>query len=662
MARIPYKRAFYSAEVPQFMADSGAVIEAALTDGHVGAGYDLNPQQHMAWSAEVRLLRGALDATASGGWGVALEFSLLRLGKRIDAVLVGPGLIILVEFKIGGKAFTAADRRQVEGYALRLREFHEYAQSRVIAPVLCVEHAEAPGVAATLSDGVTSTLLAGALSLKTVITKVVEEFGDSTDVPDLSGFLASPYRPTPTIVEAARSLYAGHHIDEIGRSDAEAADLAAARDAVRQVVADAEERRDHVLCFVTGTPGAGKTLLGLDLALSEGPTHGALLSGNRPLVYVLSESLARDSKERNGGTLDGARLKVQGAIQNLLGYLKEHTEAAPPPEHVLVFDEAQRAWDAKVGARLMGRPKSEPEHFLDILSRLDWCCLVCLVGPGQEINQGEGGLALWGQAIAAKLSGGDPWQVVASTEALTGTLAGSSLSDGWPAAGESAIVNDALHLDGALRTYRNSRQVKWVDELLRGDLDAAGRTAAQMGSPPAVVTRELETARAWLRHQARGDLVAGLLTSADNVRITAEGVAPAPTSRELGRIAHWFLAPREDYRSASALEIPMSEYGCQGLEIDYAGLFWGPDLVWINEWSPRKLLGTRWNTVRSATNRRFALNAYRVLLTRARLGTVIFVPQGAEGDVTRNPSELASVVEALLTAGCALLEKDTETA
>ncbi|MBA4274735.1 MAG: hypothetical protein C0436_03670 [Alphaproteobacteria bacterium] len=377
--------------------------------------------------------------------------------------------------------------------------------------------------------------------------------------------------------------------------------------------------------------------------------------GNRPLVHVLTEALAEDSAGRSAMTKTEARRFADAAIQNLLGYLKEHTDGAPPPEHVIVFDEAQRAWDAEVGKKLMGRPSSEPELFLDILDRLDWACLVCLVGPGQEINRGEGGLALWGEALRSAENAGSRWRVVAAPQALDGgqDVPGSGM---FAEVGHGRIDvrrEPAQHLSNAIRAYRNPLLTQWVARLLDSDIAEARALASRMDTPPAFVTRDLSVAKQWLCQRRRGGRTVGLLASSGAVRLIGEGVPPSPRSDDLNPIGHWFLKPFTDFRSAGALETPMSEFGCQGLELDYACLCWGGDLIWKAEgWRPRLMRAPKWQELRQTEKQRFRLNGYRVLLTRARAGLVLYVPRGDADDPTRSPSEMDACADALIAAGC----------
>ncbi|MFD1883547.1 DNA/RNA helicase domain-containing protein [Paracoccus pacificus] len=658
-------RSFYAAPVSEFRITDDDAIIGRLSSRHVAFHAAAEAEQLRAWKREIEILKESFAKLGSlcDDWQLLLEIPLLRLGKRIDAVVLAPGVVGVIEFKINATAFQSADRVQTERYAQSLSDFHEASQQRLILPILCAERARAKPPSTTLVEGVGTLMEANATTLADALLIVQSHVDPNAAAIDAHGFDYSPYRPTPNIVEAAQALYAGHEIADIGRGDAADAELQAAAAALQEIAADAEASRAKVVCFVTGAPGAGKTLLGLDLALKSrsGTRPAALLSGNRPLVHVLTEALAEDSAARGAMTKTEARRFADAAIQNLLGYLKEHTDGAPPPEHVIVFDEAQRAWDAEVGKELMGRPSSEPELFLEILDRLDWACLVCLVGPGQEINRGEGGLALWGEALRSAQSAGSRWCVVAAPQALDGgpDVPGSGMFVEAGLGGVEVRREPALHLSNAIRAYRNPLHAQWVARLLDGDIAEAKALAARMDAPPALMTRDLAVAKEWLRQRRRGGRTVGLLASSGAVRLVGEGVPPSPRSNELNPIGHWFLKPFTDFRSAGALETPMSEFGCQGLELDYACLCWGGDLIWNDQgWLPRMMRAPRWQIARDTEKQRFRLNGYRVLLTRARAGLVLFVPRGEADDPTRSPDEMDACADALIAAGCAELTQN----
>ncbi|MCI4677666.1 DUF2075 domain-containing protein [Rhodoblastus acidophilus] len=656
------QRSFYRATVEEFLTTLTAEIVGHLSSRHVALHSSAQAEQIRAWEAEIAILHDAFSEMDVGvyGWSISLEVSLFRLAKRLDAVVLAPGVVAVVEFKIGEKSYLGAHKAQLERYACSLKDFHEASQSRLIVPILCADCAPQVSQSLQLCDGVANILFANRETLIDAFRLVAAQ-SDFDALPlDGVGFDASAYRPTPTIVEAAQALYQGHAIADIGRGDAADEELQAAAQALRDIVSGAETLRRKIVCFVTGAPGAGKTLLGLDLALKlrSGERPAALLSGNRPLVHVLTEALATDSARRGQKSKAAAKYEADSAIQNLLGYLKEHTDGAKPPEHVIVFDEAQRAWNAEVGQELMGRAKSEPALFLEILDRLEWCCLVCLVGPGQEINRGEGGLPLWAEAIADSIRNGVKWEIVAAPAAIDGgqLVCGDGLASDSDFASLDCRRVASLHLANAIRSYRNPLHGFWVAALLESDLVQARGFADQMDEPPTYLTRDLERARAWLRERRRGQRSVGLLCSSGAVRLVGDGVPPALRSNELSPIGHWFLKPYSDFRSGSALETPVSEYGCQGLEVDFAALCWGGDLIWDGHaFAPRRMQAPRWQKLRDPEKRRFRLNAYRVLLTRARAGTIIFIPSGSEDDPTRSPAEFDQTAAALLAAGCEAL-------
>lgn len=366
-----------------------------------------------------------------------------------------------------------------------------------------------------------------------------------------------------------------------------------------------------------------------------------MLTGNRPLVHVLKSALIADARSRaNNGS---SRRAVEGALQTLLAYLRQHAGegSSPPPEHVVVFDEAQRAWDEEIGQKLLRRRRSEPELFLEILHRLPWACLVCLIGEGQEINRGEGGMALWAQALALEASAGRGWRAVGSP--LAGTR------------GVSMRLDAALHLASGVRAYRNPGFGEWVEALLAGNAAGAQRLSREMPNPPVNITRDLQTMKKWLQLRQRGGRRCGLVVSSGATRLVAEGVPPAPISNDLRVIENWFLKLPPDFRGSDSLEVPLSEFGCQGLELDYVGLCWGGDLIWSSElrnWMPRQMRAPAWREIRRPERARYRLNAYRVLLTRAREGTCIYVPRGEANDPTRSPAQLNGIASVLVQAGC----------
>lgn len=658
-------RSFFASSISEFLATEPEQIIGRMSARLAALHRNAERSQIEAWAKQIELLTNAFREIGKPAteWSILFETPLLRLGRRLDVVVLSPGVVMVIEFKANAASYRSADLTQTEFYALSLRDFHAASQERVVVPMLCADLAKESRLTVhPIMEGVSQTLLVNAVTLAEAMQTAALVTGGLTSPITAAEFETSPYAPTPTIIEAARALYAGHSVADLARGDTAAEELERSAQRLVEIVLGARARRERVICFVSGTPGAGKTLLGLNLALrsrvaGDGLPPASLLSGNPPLVHVLIEALAHDAHLNRGIKKPHARREAGSAVQGLLGFLREHGDGAPPPEHVLVFDEAQRAWDAEVGQKLLGRPRSEPALFLDIMARSEWACLICLVGPGQEINRGEGGLPLWGEALLEATHGGRDWRVFAAPQAIGGgpDVGASGLFGVSPE--EIAIeAEPLLHLSNSIRSYRSPLQVRWVSALLNSKLAAAAEIAKEMAEPPARISRDLKQVKTWLKQRRRGGRSAGLLASSGAVRLVAEGLPPAPRSNELDAIAHWFLKPYHDYRSAGALETPLSEFGCQGLELDYVGLCWGGDLLWRDGWVPRTMAAPNWREVSKGDRRQHRINGYRVLLTRARAGLVIYVPRGDPEDDSRLPSQFDSIAQALEAAGCAPLE------
>ena len=213
------------------------------------------------------------------------------------------------------------------------------------------------------------------------------------------------FQPTPTIIEAAQTLYAQHSVDAIARHDAGARNLRVASQRIEELVEEARQQKHKIIVFVTGVPGAGKTLVGVNVATKKRdqtqPTHAVFLSGNGPLVEVLREALTRDEvtrlRTRRDKTRKGeVKQKIKAFIQNVHHFRDAGlSDNAAPSDHVVIFDEAQRAWNREMTASFMLRKKkrvgftqSEPEFLISYLDRHDdWAVVICLVGGGQEINR-----------------------------------------------------------------------------------------------------------------------------------------------------------------------------------------------------------------------------------------------------------------------------------
>jgi hypothetical protein len=627
--------------------------KAYATDGFVSQ----YTSQTIAWEFSLNLIKTGLQSAIASGidvtkWRVLLELPLYRLRRRVDFLLVTPQALAVIELKVGEDQFLSSDRWQVEEYALDLRDFHEFSHGIPILPVLwCTE---APGESLHLPV------------LRVGVADAVAKVGRGQFPRFVSGFAShiaalprtvredwgrGAYRPVPSVIEAATSLFAGHGVEEIARRDA--ANLEQAAESIVSLIRQARDRKRRFLIFLTGVPGSGKTLAGLQIVHrvheSEGRHSGDVvyLSGNTPLVTVLREALTEDEyryRVQAGKKVkkDTVRSSVRARIQHIMDFLKEYlsdAEERAPHERAIVFDEAQRAWDAAYGKQKFGRSASEPRLLLDIMGRHDkWSAIVGLIGGGQEINTGENGMAEWGDALRSLApESRSEWEIFGPPGMTNGDRASAFLGLGELQDMTITEVPD-LTLAVPLRSYRSPRVADWVAAVLDADQSKAASIMLEIGDYPILLTRESHVAMDWLRSQGRGQRRFGLVASSAASRLRADGFGVSLNATDGRDIAYWYLKPRGDVRSSYALEVTANEYTTQGLELDFIGLCWGGDLLISGEqWTTRRFSGTFWKAA-NGDRRRFILNSYRVLLTRAREGMVIWVPRGDPSDTTRDPS------------------------
>ncbi len=646
-------RAWWSGDLTTLLATPPEAIVQRLVVRLVETHHLNRAAQLAAWREQVPSLQ-ALARGLPGAWRVLLEYPLLRLGKRIDAVLLSDRAILVLEFKTADQ--TRLAREQVEDYALDLFDFHAESRAHPVVPILVAAQGQPrPTDWPLLWHAVTPVLEATSRTLLELVHAVVARIPMPQRPLDASAWEVAPYRPVPTIVEAATMLYRRHGVAEIAAARADVGNLTRTSDAIAGAVAQARAAQTHLVLFVTGIPGAGKTLCGLNIVFGA-DIGAAFLTGNLPLVHVMREALARDSRDQ-GRSLRMARQQTESAIQPLIGFLRDNRERTDPPhEHVIVFDEAQRAWDAAFGARKFGHAQSEAAMFLDIMRRHpDWAVIVALVGTGQEINTGEAGLAAWGEALLQR----PDWRVHAPDGVLAAADPRQHLFAAAPA---RMTIDPLLHLAVPVRSVRSAAAAPWVDAVLCGDAAEAAAIAARAGGVPFLLTRSLQAMRASLRLLARGRRRAGLVCSAGAKRLRADGVWPNFPHLDADAMAHWFLDRWPDVRASDALELPATQFACQGLELDHVGLCWGNDLVRqprCAAWVARAFVGTGWQIMRREPAIAYQVNTYRVLLTRARYDTVIWVPRGDRDDATRAPAEFDAVAGFLAACGARPLE-DTE--
>ncbi len=651
-----------SRTVREFLRDDRQALSERLAFEDVRRHRINEAKQLHAWLELVALLQAALaDWPAALDWRIVLEFSILRLGKRIDAVLVTPAAVVVLEFKVGASHFDSAGRRQVEDYALDLQDFHAGSRFHPIVPILVATEGPpaAPVWPLPLGFGVVGTVLqASAPTLRGLLRELMDWLPAPNQPLDVGAWEHARYAPVPSIIDAACSLYDRHDVAEIAVAGAAKKNLSATTATILQAVLQARSDSRKTVLFVTGVPGAGKTLCGLNAAFGVDRRDDATyLTGNPTLVHVLREALARDAAARGQVQIGRARQNMEKAVQALPRFRDHYVRSGDmPSERVIVVDEAQRAWSGAYAVRKsrdreVALTDSEAGHLLDAMARHpDWAVVVCLIGGGQEIHDGEGGVAEWGRALAAR----PDWLVIAAPDVVASADARQRLP-GLP----GLRLDATLHLDVPIRSIRNKFVAAWVDAVLNGDATAASDIARTHGPMPFALTRDLDAMRTWLRAAARGRRRTGLVASSGAKRLRGDGIAAELPHMDAGLVAHWFLDRwPEDVRASDALEVLGTEFSVQGLELDFAGLCWGGDLVRSGHgWKPRAFGGTNWHRVNNAERWSNRLNTYRVLLTRARDRTIIWVPRGDAGDRTRRPEEFDAVAAFLAACGVAKLKR-----
>ena len=660
------REAFYVNSISGFLSDSDSVIRDSLTEGTSKVFYQQLSSQTESWSSLIHLLKNSLfslqDKTE---WGILLEYSIPRRAKRIDAILIAGDLIFVIEYKDKEMEYDPSYMIQAEDYCLDLRDFHFESKDRIIIPVvLCPE---APNYINNFyegSDYVQTTLLANRNTLQEIILQTIKLLSRQENNINYKLWNESKYFPTPTIIEAAQSLYAGQNVKEISRSHAGAENLTQTTNAVIDAIKEAQANNSKIICFITGVPGAGKTLAGLNIVhnrefKTDDKELGVFLSGNSPLVKVLSEALSRDTSKRDGINKKEANRRVSTFIHNVHQFIDEYyeDEAQLPVDRVLVYDEAQRAWtkEYKYFKSKKRINASEPEILLSIMNRFknSWAVIIALVGGGQEINTGEGGLAEWGKALEEKFS---DWRVYISPELKTGDHNGGlSLFKQIPQ-GVDTVENSFLHLRVAIRSYKAVELTKWVDLVLSNLSNEANEIfKSQLRHFPVFITRSLEKGKYFLKQRARGSRRYGIIASSGAKRLRAIGIdvnSGLKGTSHQNELGAWYLNSSNDVRSSNFLEVVGSEFGVQGLELDWTCVCWDGDLRRSNDnWDFKGFEGTKWFNVKQNDQQRYILNKYRVLLTRAREGMILFIPEGDEEDETRLPEMYNGIFDYLKSSG-----------
>ena len=639
-------RSYYSNKIQNFLKDDNDLILGKLTNSH--SHRHLEIQQTNAWKIQIDLLKKTFENSTEGY--IFFEFSIPRMDKRVDNIIIIKDLIFVLEFKVNDTKYEKSAIDQVLDYSLDLKNFHQGSHNEKLIPIFISTHAhKKENTIQKYQDLLYQPIFANKDNLYDVLSFCFTEKG--TKYIDPINWKESTYKPTPTIIEAAQALYQGHNVQEISRSDSGAINLTKTTICLNSIIDNSKKNSKKAICFVTGVPGAGKTLAGLNIANSRmkitEDENAVFLSGNSPLVEVLREALTRDevnTAKKNGEKLTKkeAAIKSNAFIQNIHHFRDEGLiSAKAPTEKVVVFDEAQRAWTEKQASSFMEKKKShilngkafkfsEPHFLIEVMNRhTDWCSIICLIGGGQEINTGEAGLDEWINSLRTYFP---EWDVYFSNLIIEDAnyLDNSEIKTWLTNNGKS---KEELHLAVSVRSFRAEKLSSLIHELLAENSKKANEIYNSLiDTYPIFITRNYHLAKEWIKRQSRGSERFGVIASSNARRLKAIGIN---VKNDID-VSNWFLNSKQDVRSSYFMEDVATEFEIQGLELDWTILCWGADLYYKNnEWNYQSFKGAKWQNINQEIKRKYLLNTYRVLLTRARQGFVIYIPEGDSEDKTR---------------------------
>jgi hypothetical protein len=652
-------KAYYCNSIPGFIKDTSTSVVGQLVRHTVKFhAFDISSEQEEAWENQIRELQIRLEQHGIEG-DIIFEYDIVRLGKRIDVILLIRHMVFSLEFKNGQRAFTAHDAQQAEDYAIDIKNFHKESEDLYVCPILIATDAEPYAKKQSTDCYPDKQVYLQRENIETLVPKISEIsklYGDDGEI-DFDKWFNSPYYPTPTIIAAAVEAYSSHHLSEIAQSEAGQDNINACEEKLNEVIAYAEQNKKKCVCFVTGVPGAGKTLVGLDVVaknLEKGKDNlSVYLSGNGPLVEVLREALkksVRAKKQLNRET----EAAINALIQSSYAFKKDNSSHRhPTPENILIFDEAQRVWNQEKMTRKHNDPMmavSEPHLLYSIMDRhQDWAVMVCLVGLGQDIYDGEVGINEWFKCGILDFR---DWELFYSPE-IFGQVEDKNIDKDLILGCDRCHQMTELHLKTSIRSFRADKQCQFVDALLDNNPEET-KAVYQMISEkyPVYMTRDYQLAKSWVKKQVRGSQRCGVMACSSAQRLKPEGIY-VPTEID---VKNWFLAPSDDLRSSNMLEVVASEFKVQGLEIDWGLVCWDADLRRTkkgDDWDYYTFRGTRWNKRNKEDQKRYLVNSYRVLLTRSRQGMIIFVPKGVdpEIDATRDNAYYDGIYNYLLSCG-----------
>lgn len=648
--------AWYHATKEEFLAAPKDAIANQLAGRAADENLEIESAQNEEWRRSVDLLQKTLDkrlpilreALQAPGCEtirhVILEYDFHRRGLRMDCLLLGDGILFVIEFK--RSKIQRADRDQVVTYAVNLLEFHAVTQhlalpadGLIVVPIISLTEGEVavqatwPGLGGHSWPAMArKPLECDAKGLHEALRLGIKNSRSAVSI-SLNDWLNSPFRPSSSILDATISLYGNHDVVAILEHAAPFAEIEASIAEIRTCIDDAIKCEKYHVIFLSGAPGAGKTLVGLDLVMrGTSSKESVFVTGNAPLVEVLNKALNTSFKAQSrtaaswtptGYHRTDARFVASAASFKIVKahhFLGKRGQAHRQEDgRILVFDEAQRTYEK--GRVVLGEKLSDHEADLILTVQRNafpsgGAVVVALIGHNQAINRGEQGIVAWLDAVERK-----GWTFSIADETLD--LAEFEGREKWAAHPLRRLLKKG-HLHQSMRYYRNAKIEEWVGAVLADQITIAQRLAVEMDTNGnhVLVTRSLTDARKWAKFHTIGSQRSGLIASGQARRLAAEGlfVDYKPD------IATWMLAPSSDVRSSNALETVQNQYQIQGLELDYSIVCWDADLRREkDEWAAYKLSGSDWN---KDLLQEVAKNGYRVILTRARKGMIIFVPSG----------------------------------
>lgn len=661
-------RVCYEKSIPEFLEESTESIF-----GEINSKYEFQAtekQQRNAWESQIDILKEQLSCFDDGT--ILFEYRIPRMDSIIDNVLLINGLVFVIEFKVGENSYEP-HITQLNRYVKILEHFHYESRDKIILPVLVSTEADNyPNNIRKNDNDVFDIIRANKNNLSEIIVPIINVHKNEQD---LSNWSQSKYVPTPTILDAAKRMYETHEVTEINTYSSEDLFLNETEQAIDDIIENSKITNEKSIIFITGVPGAGKTLIGLNTSIKrtiKNDENAVFLSGNDSLVEVLWEALTRDDYGRNKEfykenniSRDDVKTKVKSFIQKLRLF-RNHAiiDETAQHEQIVIFDEAQRAWTQEETEKFLKKNKidkyldmSEPEFLISVMDRReDWAVIICLVGNGQEINRGDAGITEWFKALEKSFP---HWNIYVAKDCLNMVDEYDQLK---------IVNNDHLNLFTTIRSLDAPNLPNFIEYLLDNDTNNAEIKLNEIKEfYPLYLTRNLKDAKKWIKQEISkyddsDSIRTGLLAHSNALRLIPEGifVKALKCNSAYDRykpVTNWFLNDVTDIRSSNHLELPATEFDIQGLEIDYSIVCWDANLRYIDgEFVFKEFNGDDWNNINQDIRKNYLLNAYRVLLTRARRGMVIFVPEGDDEDMTRLREYYDGTYEYLKSIGIKELE------